>query len=312
MRLLTVAVAALLSTALAASARAECGSLHPRISPPTGVHLPVNPHVYLFIDAETWATRDQWLRIEQDRKGVPFDATVLDRRDDRLTIRLDIHTDVARDLTIQYGPYDGWSDPAVDYVIEHHAADDQVRLVASSHIDHHWSCSFTDAIALDLIGNAVAYRLEWARSAAELAAHPMGRAWLWPDPADPDLGDLDGYVAPDQILIGHESCRGMTIPDGALVEPRATRLVALFADGHEATIDTGVLQIGNGTVRLPEGTEAPTVAPPPPPQAPVELELTLPWSALVAAAASGACAALGIVLALRSRRRRGPIGSLGA
>lgn len=308
------ALVALGSIVFAPPAHAQCSGPHPRISPPDGALLPHDPHVYLFVDAETWASRDDWLRIEQHGKGVPFHATVLDARAGELTIRLDLRTDVADDLAITYGPYDGWTNPQVDYVIAHGPADDQARMVAAEHVVDHWSCSFTDAIALDLIGNAVAYRLEWARSAAELAKRPTGRAWLWPHPADPMLNGVDGYQAPDQILIGHESCRGMTIPDRALVEPRATRLVALFADGREATIDTGVLQIGGDAVRLPEGLEVPSVAPAPvvAPPAPVEVELTLPWSALIAAAASGACGALGIALALRARRRRGPIGTLGS
>lgn len=309
-------------TALAAlgatvtSAAAECGEPRPRISPPDAARVPIDPHVYLFIEADTWATRDDWMRIEQDGRGLPFHTTELGRNGTELVLRLDISTDVASPLTIWYGPSDGWDNAVVTYIVEHEPAPDQARLVAAARVVDRWSCSFTDALGLEIIGNAVAYRLEWARSAEALAARPMGKAWLWPHPADAELRAAAGpYATTDQLLIGHESCRGRTIPAGALDEPRATRLVALFADGHEAVIDTGMLQIGHGTARLPElGGQAavsPVVAPATSP-APVEIELTLPWSALVATAASGACAALGVVLALRSRRRRaGSIGTLG-
>jgi hypothetical protein len=309
MRLL-LAAAALAALATARTAAADCGGGHTHISPPDGAHVPVDPHIYLFVPHGVWAQRDEWLRIEQGGKGVPFRATVLADVPAWQVVRLDITTDVARPLTISYAPADYWDRGEATYTVDHAPAADRATLIAAEHVVDRWTCSYTDAIALDVTGTAVAYRLEWARTADELARAPRGRAWLWPesDPVLRDAVDGEALASPDRLMIGHLSCRGFTIPEGALAEPRATRLVALFADGHEATIDTGGLQLADGTVRLPEHGLLTTARPAPPP--PILIAVSEPGPAL-AAAAAGAFGALAIMLALSSRRRRSALGTLG-
>ncbi|MCE9572040.1 MAG: hypothetical protein K8W52_02670 [Deltaproteobacteria bacterium] len=305
MRALLVALAAIAAVGGGAwRAAAACGSL-PRGSPAPGARVPPHPRVYLFIDAEQWSTRDSWLSIGQRDWDVPYRATVLGQVGDTLAIRVDIETREPGPLEIRYAGTERHGAHGREYVITYDVdpavRDDTAALVGQTRIVDLWRAAPTDAIALELTGNAVAYRLEWA----SVGTSPPGRAWLWPDPADPDLGDAAvPAMATAEVRIGRDGCRGWTIPEGTFAAPRPTRLVALFADGREVAIDTGRLHLDpDATVAAPDMPAAAA--------RPVIIEVAPPWSALIAAAVSGACAALGAVLALRSRRRRGPIGTLG-
>jgi hypothetical protein len=311
MRRALAAVAVVGIVGAPALAAAMCGpSPVPRISPPDGAHLPVNPHVYLFLAEDAWPPMDQVLRITQGDRPVPFRAVALGATPAGIAVRIDITTSVIAPLTIVYG-YSDRGEEVAGYPIDPAPAHDTALVIAAEPAER-------GALALDLASTAVAYRLEWARTARELATSPTGHAWLWPQPADPDLrAAAGGYAAPDRVLIGPDHCRGSSVPGGAFDEPHATRLVAVFADGREASIDTGVMQLGRfATIvpAIPWHTVAPAPTVPPAgatPAPPILIAIAPAWRSLIAAGIVGACACLAIVLALAWRQRRQKHGALG-
>jgi hypothetical protein len=112
--------------------------------------------------------------------------------------------------------------------------------VSDTHFD--WACSHTDTIDVELIGNAIAYRLDWSDGWSDIL------------PADP--GGLSQKDALDtrprqRIRIGFASCLGDTVDPKGLATLRELRLTALFVDGSELRFAPAHARLDGHRVRLP-------------------------------------------------------------
>ena len=249
----------------AREAAAECGDGGTSTTqPPSGSVLPANPTLYVFlfrrIEAPIRVTDLHGRRVAADIDWVgashAYDVFAVRPRISRGGLR------------VQYEPE---REPAFFDVSPSLAVAPTLSVQgAPSYTYDRWTCSHTDAVAVPLLSNAIAHRVEWeqdgatkvaylprdmrdlynsdyyegghlqwVRSAAQVRARHKNEAWR----TEPSLQST--------ITLGHISCFGATVPDDAFRVPTVVRVIGLYADGTE--VDGGLV----GAHRLGELAQKP-------------------------------------------------------
>jgi hypothetical protein len=223
------------------TAVAECNTPTSGMSPAGGT-VPRNPVLYFF---QRDGLPDDLKVVTGDGAPVRYERT-----------RLGGGPIIAHRIQVwrDYGEFDVIYADAVTFHYEVEpelAVDHEVVIPAVRFEDSDWSCSFTRAVMIQVVGEAVAYRLEWdeegGRASAWLPptmstmfAHfpgftPREEYYRW-------IMDRDATVAPSDgmLQIGHASCFGHTVPDD-FTRARHVELVALFTDGSELRLGRGLV-----------------------------------------------------------------------
>ncbi len=292
------------------AAAAECGARHSMITPPPEQVLPIDPIVFVFEPG--WGAHAQ-LEARQGGRLVALDEVQVGESQAWHVYRVAFHGTREGELVVHYASDYASEDDGgrATYRLAHAAPPDHAELLAAQTIDYSWPCSYSRGVSLATRGNAIAYRVEWREPSGrgDIATAYLPALDLW-------TGDEIRFEGGRNVFVGHLSCNGHDVPDGAFAEPTPVELVALFADGREAAIPIGMVQIdGEGhRLRAPEDFASPAIlAPPPPPAAaPPPPRADAPpsrWPAIALVTAATAIFAASI-LRPRRRRRRAAIGQL--
>jgi hypothetical protein len=107
-----------------------------------------------------------------------------------------------------------------------------------------WSCSHTDSINIEVLGNAIAYRLDWSDGASDVLP-----ALVSDRPPRPLPGHDDWML--QWIEVGYASCLGDTVDPKPLATARDLQLTALFVDGSERRFPPSRARLDGRHARLP-------------------------------------------------------------
>jgi len=217
---------------LARAASAECAAVPTRISPESGAIVPADPILYVW--------RSPWNdgAITAD---VPISVEPLNDQ----VVR--VHVTATRAFTIAIGE-ESWR-----YTVGK-TPPDRAMLIAGEAIASAWTCSYTRVVQLDVIGNAIAYRLELADDVTALRSGDAQVAYLRPRLEAPYLRDRG---AADTIQIGHVDCQGWSAPEDTLARGAYVKLTAIFADGRERGEELGWMQLNDRRIRAPDWYDSP-------------------------------------------------------
>ena len=276
-------------------AAAQCAVPRTLISPADGAILPPNPTLYAFLGR----TEDK-IVVTRNGKPVPFMTRGIAHVQAWDVVSVSIALATPGPIEVAYED----DRPPMHYTIAAIAPADHATLVASEAIDDEWTCSFTRGVQLDVVGDAVAYRLEIAPDVTALRGGRYQSAYLYPRPSELRRAD-----APATLLIGHLSCRGWDLPDGLAIDDGGyARLVAIYADGREHAEELGYLRIADRAIDPPDWYDGMLSLDPnaTPVARPAPIEPSFPWLAMLGSAIAGAL----LVLARPRRRARGVVGRL--
>ena len=279
---------------------AQCAMPGTLVSPANGAILPPSPTIYAFL-----GRAEDKLVVTRNGMPVPFMTRGLAHVQawDVVSVTIDVPSPGPIEVT--------YADerPPMRYTIAAAAPVDHATLVASETVDDEWSCSFTRGVQLDVVGDAVAYRLDVAADVTALRHGRYRSAFLYPRPSE-----LRTAGAPAALVIGHLSCRGLDLPDDLAIDDGGyARLVAIFADGREHAEELGYLRISDRTIEPPDWYEGMLSLDPDalPRARPAPSEPSYPWFALGTSALAGAASMLVLIaLFARRRRARGVVGRL--
>ena len=187
------------------TARAECAAPGLAFAPHTGATLPPDPIVHVFLPS--WQARDSpRLQVRSGDRDLAFEATLVTATDAFIAYRLVVATDDASEIEIGR---EGRSSPDAVFEIDPDwmgPSARSVRVLDTTHVEDHWTCSFTDAHFLTLT-DAPAYRVQWSED---------GETKVAIFPRDTHDFFARGDAAPDtnvgQVGLGHVSCFGRTAP----------------------------------------------------------------------------------------------------
>jgi hypothetical protein len=228
---LVAAAAVTLAAATASPARADCASPRVVFAPADGAAIPVGAVLHVFVPG---GDRVPGVSVVADGQRIAADVDVVGRgaAGDVTALSVRPAAGVYERLTVEvasaypssatYRRDRGWRA----------RRDQAVKLAGVTRERHRWSCSHTDAVFLDLESEAVAFEVEWARSAdawdtgtQAIQVLPRHRDDFWRAAEGKAAG------ATTTIGLGHLSCLGETIPEAALGGPLYVRVTGLFVDG---------------------------------------------------------------------------------
>jgi hypothetical protein len=222
-------------------AAASCASPRVGFLPAPGATVPPRPTIYVFIPRPHLGER----RVTVEGAEASVEPVTASRAYEVVRVRVLAH-EPNQEFAVRWSDSDD-ADPEAGHRARYRvgiAPPNRARVVGvTRHLDE-WTCSFADAIKLELDGTAIAYRLDWRDG--ETTVVPADDRALWPS-----YGEAPAPGTITSAELGHLDCLGYSVDPEALARPRAFELYALFADGSELRIGSSVAQLGEAGVRLP-------------------------------------------------------------
>jgi hypothetical protein len=243
----SLVVVAAVTLFAARSASAMCGTPSTTFSPPTGTVLPATGTVYLFVTKMRYETPPP-LRFEVD--GARFTARRVASTPVYDVVRVDLVAS-GREVVIRWKSQKEYDATEVRYPIGV-PEPGSARVTAVTELHDAWSCSHTDSINIEVLGNTIAYRLDWSDGESDVLPALMERR---PERLLP--GHDDWMI--QWIEIGYASCLGNTVDPEPLATARDLQLTALFADGSERRFPPSRARLEGRHVRLPNELVEPDV-----------------------------------------------------
>lgn len=234
---LCLAAGGLLALLAPAGAHAKCAAPRTVFAPAAGAAIPADPTIHVFLTNAAGAGADLTARVTVLADGAPIAAAIeiasRDSGGDLVALRVRPSAAGHAHVTVQV---DGGDGGEATYSIDRRWRAPRRPAVALGGVTREidaWTCSHTDAYALELDSQAAAYRIEWATApeswdtgAQAIQILPRSRDAFW-DRAVPARSGAS------VIGLGFLSCLGETIPETALAGPLYVRITGLFADGSE-------------------------------------------------------------------------------